>query len=52
MGQIAETLESDIDDLKKLVAAVTLGTSEFDGIRHNDVDGKNWFDLRDELLRR
>jgi hypothetical protein len=37
--------------MRKLLSAVTLGSGEWEGIRHNDVDGKNWFDLRDEVLK-
>lgn len=38
----------EAEKLKKLVMAVS--ASEFEGITCHDIDGKNWFDLRDELL--
>lgn len=40
------TLANKVERLRKLVLAVSAG--EFSGISCGDVEGKNWFDMRDE----
>lgn len=47
-GKDKDKKDSRIEQLEKLVMAVTC--SPYLGITCEDIDGKNWFDLRGELL--
>jgi len=46
--EFAQKLEKQNNYLKALVLAVEC--KQFDGIECNDIEGKNWFDLRKELI--
>jgi len=41
-------LEDEIELMKEMLRAVRI--TEFDGVYHDNVRGKNWFDARDSLL--
>lgn len=47
-GVCVECLEQKIGEMKKLLLAVKTGYFE---TYIDDVDGENWFDLRDRILR-
>ena len=43
-----DRLQTLVDALQNLVSSVT--ATEFDGVHFKDVDGKNWFDSRADVL--